>query len=47
MPIDIKVARQTLHDLQVKGREKLDAIKAEDRFPTDEENTENFLFLLI
>jgi HK97 family phage major capsid protein len=38
--IDIKVARQTLHDLKVKGREKLDAIKAEDRFPNEEEETE-------
>ena len=40
MPINIKVARQTLHELQEKGREKLDAINAEDRFPSDEENTE-------
>lgn len=38
--IDIKVARQTLHELKVKGREKLDAIKAEDRLPSEEEEAE-------
>jgi len=38
--IDIKVARQTLHDLKVSGREKMDAIKAEDRLPSDEETAE-------
>ena len=35
--IDIKVARQTVFDLKTSGREKMDAIKAEDRLPSDEE----------
>lgn len=35
--IDIKVARQTLHDLKEEGRTMLDTIKAEDRSPTDAE----------
>lgn len=37
---DIKVARQRLHDLKREGREKLEAIKAADRLPTEEESEE-------
>lgn len=36
--IDIKQARQTLYEAQKEGRDKLEAIKAEDRLPTEEES---------
>ena len=37
--IDIKVARQTLHDEKAKGRDLLDKIKTEGRSPSEDEET--------
>ncbi len=38
--INIKVARQAVTDLKKSGRDKMDAIEAEERLPSEEENTE-------